>query len=344
MRRGWIALALIIMAVCFVQPGVARADDGKYVVVAGDTLFRIAQKHSISVDLLAAANGIANTSHIYVGQVLVIPSGQTAPIPTGDTPAQPAPPTENGYYTVQRGDTLNKISKAFNVTLTALMNANGIVNANLISVGQRLAIPGASTTTPPATNPPAAPTTPQTFKLHVVKAGEGLGKIGQRYGVSWQSIAAANDLPNPNIIHVGMVLKIPPPDATGAPAPSNPAAPVSSGKLIFVKLSEQRVYFYQNGVLLKSVVVSTGLPATPTVTVDYRIYVKYRSQTMYGPGYYLPDVPYVMYFYLGYGLHGTYWHSNWGRPMSHGCVNMPTEEARWLYNWAEVGTSVRVRW
>ena len=65
---------------------------------------------------------------------------------------------------------------------------------------------------------------------------------------------------------------------------------------------------------------------------------------MSGPGYYLPDVPYVMYFYQSYGLHGTYWHSNFGQPMSHGCVNLPTPEAEWFFNWAEVGTPVHVQW
>jgi lipoprotein-anchoring transpeptidase ErfK/SrfK len=51
-----------------------------------------------------------------------------------------------------------------------------------------------------------------------------------------------------------------------------------------------------------------------------------------------------MYFYRDYGLHGTYWHSNFGRPMSRGCVNLRTPDAQWLYNWAEVGTPVHVRY
>ena len=58
------------------------------------------------------------------------------------------------------------------------------------------------------------------------------------------------------------------------------------------------------------------------------------------PGYYLRDVPYVMYFYRGYGLHGAYWHNNFGTPMSHGCVNLSVDDARWLYEWASVGTKV----
>ena len=108
--------------------------------------------------------------------------------------------------------------------------------------------------------------------------------------------------------------------------------------------SQQRTYAYENGKLLHAVTVSTGLPGTPTVTGTYNIYVKYDAQLMTGPGYYLPNVPYVMYFYRGYGLHGTYWHNNFGHPMSHGCVNLPTDEARWFYDWAPVGTKVVVRW
>jgi lipoprotein-anchoring transpeptidase ErfK/SrfK len=49
-----------------------------------------------------------------------------------------------------------------------------------------------------------------------------------------------------------------------------------------------------------------------------------------------------MYFHEGYGLHGVTWHSNSGHPMSHGCVNLPTPEAEWLFNWAEVGMLVDI--
>ncbi|MGE5251028.1 MAG: L,D-transpeptidase, partial [Bacteroidota bacterium] len=59
---------------------------------------------------------------------------------------------------------------------------------------------------------------------------------------------------------------------------------------------------------------------------------------------YLPNVPYTMYFYKGYGLHGTYWHNNFGTPMSHGCVNLRIEDSKWLYNFASVGTTVNVHY
>jgi lipoprotein-anchoring transpeptidase ErfK/SrfK len=154
------------------------------------------------------------------------------------------------------------------------------------------------------------------------------------------------------MIYVGMKLTIPASDANPNPTtmetsqgvPPGPSPEDSNGKFIKVVLHEQRVYIYQNGKLIRKVLVSTGLPGTPTVTGDYKIYVKYTAQLMTGPDYYLPGVPWVMYFYEGYSFHGTYWHHNWGHPMSHGCVNMPTEEAAWLYTWAEVGTHVRIEW
>jgi lipoprotein-anchoring transpeptidase ErfK/SrfK len=51
-----------------------------------------------------------------------------------------------------------------------------------------------------------------------------------------------------------------------------------------------------------------------------------------------------MYFYDGYGLHGTYWHSNFGTPMSHGCINLTIPDAEWLYYWADVGTLVNIHY
>jgi len=115
-------------------------------------------------------------------------------------------------------------------------------------------------------------------------------------------------------------------------------------KWIDVNLSEQMLYAYEGDTIVGAFLVSTGLPDTPTVTGQYNVYVKLPSTRMTGPGYDLPNVPYTMYFYKGYGIHGTYWHSNFGSPMSHGCVNMETGEAGWLYDWAYVGILVNVHY
>jgi len=113
---------------------------------------------------------------------------------------------------------------------------------------------------------------------------------------------------------------------------------------IDVDLSQQRVYAYAGDTVVNSFLVSTGVWSTPTVTGQFHVWIKLRSTDMSGPGYYLPDVPYTMYFYKGYGLHGTYWHSNFGTPMSHGCVNLATPDAEWLYNFSSVGTLVNVHY
>jgi hypothetical protein len=126
------------------------------------------------------------------------------------------------------------------------------------------------------------------------------------------------------------------------PVIQRPGAVGESEPWVYVDLSTQRAYAYRGDQIQNSFIVSTGTWQHPTVTGTYRIYVKYRAADMSGPGYYLPKVPYVMYFYKGYGLHGTYWHNNFGHPMSHGCVNFTIGDAAWLYNFASVGTVVYV--
>lgn len=126
------------------------------------------------------------------------------------------------------------------------------------------------------------------------------------------------------------------------PQAQNPAA--SGERWIDVNLTQQMVYAYEGSTLIRSFVVSTGTWRTPTVTGQYRIYIKYRYKDMSGPGYYLKNVPYTMFFYQGYALHGTYWHNNFGTPMSHGCVNLSVADSEWLYNFASVGTLVNVHY
>jgi lipoprotein-anchoring transpeptidase ErfK/SrfK len=141
----------------------------------------------------------------------------------------------------------------------------------------------------------------------------------------------------------------PTPTPTRTPRPNlswdfstNPADLANEGRWIDVDLGRQTVTAYEGTTPVQSFLVSSGVAAHPTVTGQFRIYVKLRATTMAGPGYFLPAVPFTMYFYKGYSLHGTYWHHNFGHPMSHGCVNMYTPDAEWLFNFATVGTLVNV--
>jgi lipoprotein-anchoring transpeptidase ErfK/SrfK len=136
----------------------------------------------------------------------------------------------------------------------------------------------------------------------------------------------------------------PPPSPTPVPPVPIPeqTSDIKEDHWIDVDLSEQRLTAYKDGVPVRSFLVSTGLPATPTPVGRFRIWIKLRYDDMAGPGYYLRDVPHVMYFHEGYGLHGVTWHANFGQRMSHGCVNLPTDEAAWLFDFAQVGTLVNV--
>jgi len=127
--------------------------------------------------------------------------------------------------------------------------------------------------------------------------------------------------------------------------PPKPEDLVGNGaRWIDVDLTNQMVYAYEGDVVVNSFLVSTGTWLTPTVTGRHKIYVKVRVQDMSGPGYHLKDVPYVMFFSGDYGLHGTYWHNNFGTPMSRGCVNLTIDDAAWLFSWASVGTVVNVHY
>jgi len=123
-------------------------------------------------------------------------------------------------------------------------------------------------------------------------------------------------------------------------------------KLITVDIGSQTLTAWEGGQIQHQNKVSTGMYLTPTVKGDFRTYWKTPIQDMRGPspytdiypsGHYLvKDVPNVMYFYQGYAIHGTYWHHSFGTPASHGCVNVPLEDAQWLYDWAPTGTRVVV--
>ncbi|MCZ2128303.1 MAG: L,D-transpeptidase family protein [Anaerolineales bacterium] len=111
-----------------------------------------------------------------------------------------------------------------------------------------------------------------------------------------------------------------------------------------VDLSDQMMYAYEGDTLVRSFVVSTGLWQTPTLTGRFKVWIKLKSAPMSGPGYYLPNVPNIMYYDGDYGIHGAYWHNNFGVPMSHGCVNLSLPDAEWAYDFASVGTVVNIHY
>ena len=125
----------------------------------------------------------------------------------------------------------------------------------------------------------------------------------------------------------------------------------TSTKEIIIYRSEQTLYAYDQGKFFMGISISTGLELTPTPKGTFTIFKKTPSRYMQGPipniaeQYYdMPGVPWNLYFtHGGAVVHGAYWHNSFGTAYSHGCVNLPPDEARKLYNWAELGTKVIVR-
>lgn len=109
-------------------------------------------------------------------------------------------------------------------------------------------------------------------------------------------------------------------------------------KWIEVDLSDQKLIAHQGDRIILESPISSGL-TNRTPVGEYSIWYKIRSTKMEGGNrltksyYYLPNVPYAMFFFKDYGIHGTYWHNNFGQPMSHGCVNAPTPIAEKLFYW-----------
>ena len=117
----------------------------------------------------------------------------------------------------------------------------------------------------------------------------------------------------------------------------------SGERWIEIDLSKQRLIAWKGNRPIYAVIISTGKSSTPTPTGIFSIQTRYRTTRMSGDGYDVPDVPYAMFYDRGYAIHGADWHNSFGTPVSHGCTNVAVNHARWLYNWASVGTPVVVR-
>ena len=167
-----------------------------YAVQSGDTLGVLAERWRTSVDAISSVNGIADPNLIFVGQQLRVPRGAAA----RPAAAQPQP----ALYTVQPGDTLSVIAERFDASAGAIAELNGITNPNLLRVGQELRIPaggaGGAAALPPA---PPQPT------FYTVQPGDNLTVIAARFGTTVEALAALNGIANPNLVPVGLTLRIP---------------------------------------------------------------------------------------------------------------------------------------
>jgi LysM repeat protein len=307
--------------------GTAQAQEQVvHTVQPGENLFRISMRYGTTVDAIVAANGLGSAHTIYAGQRLVIPQAAVSTV----TAARQASP--GGVYQVQPGDTLNGIARSYGVTTGALMQANGIAGA-YIYVGQQLVIPGAGNLALPAAPPPG--------DVYVVRPGDTLSQVAQRFGLTLADLARLNGIANPSVIYPGQTLRL-----------SGAARPLSGGdKRIVINLTEQHLYAYKGQRLIYSFVASSGMSSSPTRNGEFRVQSKILKAYGSAWGIWMPH--WLGIYWAGStenGIHAlpilsngqTLWAGLLGRPASYGCIVLGTVEAELLYNWAEIGTSVSI--
>jgi len=125
----------------------------------------------------------------------------------------------------------------------------------------------------------------------------------------------------------------------------------TTSKRIIVDLSDHMIYAYDGDKLFMTTKVATGVRDAPTPLGTFTIYKKTPSRYMQGPlpgvtdtPFDLPGVPWNMYFTKdGAVIHGAYWHDRYGTNQSNGCINLPPELAKILYDWAPLGTVVTIQ-
>jgi lipoprotein-anchoring transpeptidase ErfK/SrfK len=128
---------------------------------------------------------------------------------------------------------------------------------------------------------------------------------------------------------------------------SFPSFATGDRKWVDVSIKEQSLVAYVGRRPVYVTLVSTGRSGLmdpektdATVRGSFMIYQKEVSSTMDGDedrsdSFNLHDVPFVQYFHKGYALHGTYWHDDFGKTRSHGCVNLAPADAAWLFEWTD---------
>lgn len=118
---------------------------------------------------------------------------------------------------------------------------------------------------------------------------------------------------------------------------ARPSSIGASERWVGVSLAEQTLVAYEGDRPVFAALIASGLPGTPTVQGIFHTWRRLETGKMSGPGYYIEDVTWTCYFYSGYALHTAYWHDAFGRPRSHGCVNLSPHDAWWLYQWSAPG-------
>lgn len=230
---GMLEQATIAANESIVEKAEFVADAGEtevYRIRRGDSLHTVARKYRTTVAYLRDLNDIPKGKRLKVGMKLYVPDrSPVAPKRNVVAAKKKSEKTEkaekpvttetvalgNGrFYTVQSGDTLSSIAKKYSVSINQLKRANNIRRGRMLKVGIRLQIPGNSENT--STNDGAKRMTATAknkvalkSKYHVVKKGDNLASIADKYKVSLSSIQSSNKKLNPSKLFVGAKIFIP---------------------------------------------------------------------------------------------------------------------------------------
>ena len=326
-----VVVSLLIGLLLSLAPRPAAAEGVTYVVQPGDSLGFIALSYGATIDAIVRANGLPSPDVIWVGQQLSIP------VQSADTSAETG--TANDIYTVQLGDTLASIAQKQGVTLSALINANGISDPDLLWVGQKLLIPG-----PPDGSSLPAPAASQT--RYTVQPGDTLGAIAARFATTAAAIARVNRISSPDLIYVGLELTIPGKEWTP------PSYPGQVTRFV-VSISQQRCWLYRGNTIVADWICSTGQRGAGTRPGAYHIQSK--IPVAYGSTWNI-WMPYWLGIYWAggseNGIHGIpydadsgwrLWEGYVGTPVTFGCVLLDDANARYLYDLAYIGMPVIVQ-
>ena len=182
-------------------PAAPSVSSGRYTIVKGDTISRIASRLGVSTQSILSANGLSATSIIYPGQTLAIPGASSTPVaaaPVAATPAAPAPvkatpaPVASaGSYVIQSGDTISRIAAKFGISTQALLSANSLSISSVIYAGRTLVIPGASAPAAAPAAPAAAPGGVTLLNAEMEANARVIISVGQSLGVSEYGIVIA---------------------------------------------------------------------------------------------------------------------------------------------------------
>lgn len=204
-----------------------EASAASYTVKSGDTLSGIASQYNMTVNQIVSLNQLSNPNLIYVGQVLKLKNSQTT---NSSSSSSSTATTTAGTYTVKAGDTLSAIASRYSTSSSTLASLNSLSNPNLIYVGQVLKVSSNASTS--SSTGSSANSTVTTAASYTVKAGDTLSAIAAKYGTTYQALASANSISNPNDIYVGQVIKV---SATATAASSQAASSTSSNGSYTVK-------------------------------------------------------------------------------------------------------------